>query len=100
MAFEAGLPPGADEQIVARLRAAFPDAPASPIRYLTHLPPGSALEGRVNGTTVSFLKPYQGTHYEGFAVGDRLVGHRTDDHSVHYEGRLSGDGSEIEGRWW
>src|SRR4051812_2041270 len=100
MAFEAGLPPGAGEQIVARLREAFPDAPTSPLRYVRPLPPGSALEGRVDGSSISFLKTYQGTHYGGFAVGDRLVGHHSDDHSVHYEGRLSPDGSEIEGRWW
>jgi hypothetical protein len=100
LAFEAGLPPGADEQIVARLREAFPDAPATPIRYLTHLPPESALEGRVRGTSLYFLKTYQGTHYGGFAVGDRLVGHRTESHSVHYGGKLIPDGSEIEGRWW
>jgi hypothetical protein len=47
VAFEAGLPPGADEQIVARIREAFPDAPATPIRYVTHLPPESDLVGWV-----------------------------------------------------
>jgi hypothetical protein len=100
VAFEARLPPGADEQIVARLREAFPDAAATPIRYLTHLPSESALEGWVRGTALDFLKTYQGTHYGGFAVGDRLVGHRTEGHAVHYSGKLSPDGSEIEGRWW
>jgi hypothetical protein len=100
VAFEAGLPPGADEQIVARLREAFPDAPATPIRYLTHLPSESALEGSIRGSSLSFLKTYQGTHYGGFAIGDRLVGHLTENHAVHYRGELSADGSEIEGRWW
>ena len=100
VAFEAGLPPGADEQIVARLREAFPDEPAAPIRYLSHLPPASALEGWVRGTALYFLKTYQGTHTGGFAVGDRLVGHRIEGHAVHYSGKLSPDGLEIEGRWW
>src|SRR4051794_34753277 len=100
VAFEAGLPPGADERIVARIREAFPDAPATPIRYLTHLPPGSALEGWVRGDSLYFLKTYRGVHYSGYEIGDRLVGHRTDCHAVHYSGKLSPDGSEIEGRWW
>jgi hypothetical protein len=100
VAFQAGLPPGADEQIVARLREAFPDAPATPIRFLSHLPPESALEGRVKGRALSFLKTYQGTHYGGFAVGDRLVGHSIEGHAVHYSGELSPDGLQIEGKWW
>jgi hypothetical protein len=100
IAFRAGLPPGADEQIVNNLRQAFPDAPATPIRYLTHLPPESALEGWVRGTALYFVKTYRGDHYGGFALGDRLVGQRIENHSVHYSGKLKADGSEIEGRWW
>ena len=100
VAAEAGLPPGADEQIVARLRESFPDAPSSEIRYVTHLPPESALEGRVRGSTVTFLKTYRGDHFSGYKVGDRLVGHRVSGHAVQYSGRLSPDGMEIEGRWW
>src|SRR5262245_6071205 len=45
----AGLPPGTDEQIEARLREALPGAPARPIRYVSHLPADSALEGRCSG---------------------------------------------------
>jgi hypothetical protein len=100
MAFEAGLPPGSDEQIVAHLREAFPDAPATPIRYVTHLPPESAMEGWVRGITVYFLKTYRGIHFGGFDMGDRIVGHCTNGHAVHYSGKLSPDGLEIEGRWW
>ncbi len=74
VAFEAGLPPGGDEQIVDRLRRMFPDAPATPIRYVAHLPPDSALEGWVKGLQVYFLKAYNGTHYGGYQVGDKLVG--------------------------
>jgi hypothetical protein len=37
-ACEAGLPPGADEQIEMGLREMVPDAPAGPIRYVSHLP--------------------------------------------------------------
>src|ERR1017187_4141121 len=36
---EAGLPPGADEQIDADLRALFPETPSTPIRSLSQLPP-------------------------------------------------------------
>ena len=97
VAAEEGLPPGADEQIVARLREMFPDAPSSEIRYVTHLPPESALEGRVRGSTVTFLKTYRGDHFSGYKVGDRLVGHRVSGHAVQYSGRLSPDGMEIEG---
>src|SRR5262245_32578580 len=49
VAAEAGLPPGADEQIIVALRELVPGAPSAPIRYLTHLPPESVLEGRVEG---------------------------------------------------
>jgi hypothetical protein len=100
VAFEAGLPPGTDEQIEAHLREVVPDAAAAPIRYVSHLPPESALEGRRKGRTVSFLKTYKGTSFGGFKVGDRLLGFQKDGHAVHYEGQLSPDGTVIEGRWW
>ncbi len=99
-AAQMGLPPGSDEQIEANLRARFPDEPAAPIRYVTLLPSGSTLNGRVAGDTVEFLKTYQGVHVGGFQVGDRLVGHQIDSHRVHYQGKVSPDGAEIEGKWW
>jgi hypothetical protein len=97
---EAGLPPGADEQIEAQLRELVPDAPAGPIRYVSHLPTESVLEGRCDGRTVSFLKTYEGTSFGGYKVGERLVGTHKEGHAVHYEGRLSPDGLLIEGWWW
>jgi hypothetical protein len=92
--------PGLDERITARLRAMFPDAPAEPIRYISHLPTESSLEGWVKGTGVYFLKSYRGASFGGFKVGDRVIGHRVDDHVVHYSGRVGAGGDEIEGRWW
>src|SRR4051794_38523343 len=97
---EVGLAPGADEQIDAKLRELFPDVRSGPIRFVTHLPPESSLEGRVRGANVTFLKVYRGAHFGGFEVGDHLVGHRIEGHAVHYGGVLSPDGREIEGRWW
>jgi hypothetical protein len=44
VAAEAGLAPGADEQIEANLRKQFANAPTAPIRYVTHLPPESVLD--------------------------------------------------------
>jgi hypothetical protein len=100
VALEAGLPPGGDEQIVDRLRRMFPDAPATPIRYVTQLPPDSALQGWVKGLEVYFLKTYEGTHYGGYQIGDKLVGFQKAAHVVHYGGRVTSDGQEIEGKWW
>ena len=97
---QAGLPPGADEGIEAKLREMVPDAPAGPIRYVSHLPPNSTLQGRRTGQTVSFLKTYQGTSFGGYRVGGHLVGTRKAGHDVHYEGQFSPDGLVIEGRWW
>ncbi len=97
---EAGLAPGADEQIVARLRELLPDDPRAPIRYVSHLPPESTLQGRVDGSRVSFLKSYQGVSFGGYQVGERLVVQETDHHCVEYSGTLSPDGRAIEGRWW
>jgi hypothetical protein len=97
---EAGLWPGADEQIEAGLREMVPDSPSGPIRYVSHLPPEAILEGQCIGRTVRFLKTYQGTSFGGYRVGDTLVGIKRDGHVVHYEGQLSTDGLEIEGRWW
>jgi hypothetical protein len=99
-ACDAGLPPGTDEQIEARLREMVPDAPAAPIRFVSHLPTVSVLEGQLRERTVSFLKTYQGTSYGGYKIGDKLVGVQMDGHAVHYEGQLSSDGRVIEGRWW
>jgi hypothetical protein len=99
VALEANLPPGGDEQIVDRLRRLFPDAPATPIRYVTHLPPDSDLQGWIKGVEVYFLKTYLGTHYAGYRIGDKLVGFQRPAHLVHYHGRVSPDGEEIEGKW-
>ena len=100
LASNAGLPPGADEQIEARLRELVPDAGAAPIRYVSHLPAGSVLDGLTTGQTVSFLKTYQGAAFGGYRVGDKLIGVEQASQSVHYDGRLSRDGLLIEGRWW
>jgi hypothetical protein len=100
VAYEADLPAGADEQIVDRLRRMFPDAPATEIRYVTHLPSDSALEGWIKGLDVYFLKSYEGTHYGGYQIGDFIVGHQNEAHVVHYGGRVSSDGQKIEGKWW
>jgi hypothetical protein len=99
VALEAKMPPGGDEQIVDRLRRLFPDAPATPIRYVMHLPPDSELQGWVKGAEVYFLKTYLGTHYGGYRIGDKLVGFQNAGHVVHYQGRVSADGEEIEGKW-
>src|SRR5271165_607362 len=50
---EAGLPPGADEQIDANLRALFPETPPTPIRSLSHVPTESELSGSCEGRYVS-----------------------------------------------
>jgi hypothetical protein len=100
MAVEAGLPPRADEQIEAKLREMAPDVPAGPIRYVSHLPPNSILQGRTTCQTVYFLKTYQGSAFAGYQVGNHLLGTRKADHEVHYEGQLSPDGLVMEGRWW
>jgi hypothetical protein len=99
-AVEAGWPPGADEQIIAQLRELFPDAPRAPIRYLNEMPASSVLAGKVEGRSVSFLKTYEGELRSGYLVGDRFVGETIPRHAVHYEGRLSADSTEIEGKWW
>jgi hypothetical protein len=91
---------GEDERIVSRLREMFPDDPAESIRYVSKLPPTSDLAGTVNGRSVYFDKSYQGPCFGGLKVGDKVVGGIYDDHVVHYSGRLSPDGEDIEGRWW
>jgi hypothetical protein len=99
-AMEAGLPPGADEQIIIRLRGLFPESPRAPVRSATELPATSVLEGTVRGRTVSFLKTYEGEHFSGYRVGDQRVGVMIPRHEVHYQGHVSDDGTAFEGRWW
>lgn len=95
----AGLPPGADEQIVARLRALVPDEENEPIRYVSVLPPESKIEGRVRGRSVTFVKSYQGATSSGYRVGKTLLGEARRGHWVHYEGTLTDDGQTMEGVW-
>jgi hypothetical protein len=99
-ALDAGLPPGADEQIVARLRKEYPDAPRVPIRAMSWLPEFSTLEGEVQGRGVRFKKEYIGDHFSGWRIGDQLIGQTITDLVVHYAGMLSDDGRHLEGRWW
>ncbi len=99
-AAEAGLPPGADEQIIARLRQMMPSSTGSPIRARSVLPSDSMIQGTIKGQTVSFLKTYQGEHLSGYQVGNEFVGLRFDSHAVHYQGEVSTDGTVIAGSWW
>jgi len=99
-AMEAGLPPGADEQIAGRLRDLISGAHNARIRYETELPRDSVLEGTVYGQTASFIKSYQGVHFSGYRVGDHRIGQTTENHAVHYSGQLSAYGTLIQGQWW
>jgi hypothetical protein len=99
LAFEAGLPPGADEQIEANIRAHVSSSPASPIRYIQQLPQESVIVGVCAGSRVDFVKTYKGTSSSGFKVGDQFLGFQKSGHAVHYRGELSRDGRTIEG-WW
>jgi hypothetical protein len=91
---------GEDERIVSWVRETFPADPTDSISYVSRLPPESSLAGTVNGRWVYFDKSYQGTCFGGLKVGDYVVGGTYDHHVVHYSGRLSPGGEEIEGRWW
>ena len=99
-ALDAGLPPGADEQIEQSLRELFPDARGAPVRVTSRLPSVSLLEGFIHGRVVTFRKTYQGEHFVGYQVGGHRVGTTVAEHVVHYEGRLSDDDRTIEGQWW
>ncbi|MBX7106624.1 MAG: hypothetical protein K1X57_21295 [Gemmataceae bacterium] len=100
-AASAGLPPGYDEQVEARLREVFPDQAAQPIRFVSHVPPDSDLEGEVEGIHVRFRKTYRGESHSGYRVGDNvLIGGLVNNHAVNYRGKLGPDGQTIEGRWW
>ncbi len=95
----AGLPPGSDETIDASLRRLHPEVGRAPIRAKSRLPADSRLEGSVDGNRVTFTKTYQGEHFIGYQVGDQEIGSEKEGHSVEYWGRISEDGSRMEGRW-
>lgn len=96
---DAGLPPGADEQIAERIYGALPDQPIGPIRTRSVLPSASKLEGTVSGEFVRFTKTYQGQSLYMYEMGDQGVGHARDGHSVEYSGRISSDGTTVSGQW-
>ncbi len=99
LVMQEGLPPGADEQIVERIRSAHPEAGDAPIRAESDLPSDSVVRGEVDGKVVQFLKTYQGDHLAGLRIGESWVGAKITGHQVFYRGQVSTDGSEIEGRW-
>jgi hypothetical protein len=99
VAVREGLPPGADEQIVAKIRADHPEAPLGSVFAETQLPPHSLLEGEVEGRNVRFLKTYQGEHFAGFRIGTMRLRWKVDGHRVQYQGIVSPDGTQIEGHW-
>ncbi len=98
-AAEAGLPPGADERLDTQIRQMIPGSGNAPIRAKAVLPEKSQLDGLIDGSLVKFTKVYQGQHFVGFQVGDTHLGQIREGHTVEYSGRLSGDGSLIEGKW-
>jgi hypothetical protein len=98
-ALEAGLPPGADEQIDAQLRRLHPTAGKTPIRSKSRLPSDSTIEGTVRGRFVAFTKTYQGQHFSGYQIGSQEVGWTAEDQAVRYSGRIEADRNRIEGVW-
>ncbi len=96
---EAGLPPGADEQIDESLRRLHPAERKEPIRSKSRLPSDSKLEGTVRGGFVAFTKTYQGQHFSGYQIGSQEVGWSGEGHAVRYSGRIEADGNRIEGVW-
>jgi hypothetical protein len=98
-ALEAGLPPGADEQIEEQLRRLHPAQPGAPIRSKSRLPSDSTLEGTVRAGFVAFTKTYQGRHFTGYQIGSQEVGWTAENHAVRYSGRIEADGNRIEGVW-
>ena len=99
-AIEAGLPPGADEQIADRLRSLFPGAAQGPIRYEVQFPSESVVTGTVRGGVLTFLKTYKGQYFAGYRVGERRVGRVIEQHVVHYQGHINDLGDLIQGQWW
>jgi hypothetical protein len=98
-AFDAGLPPGADEQIFIQVRKKYPDAPSGPIRAASRMPEFSTLEGTVKEREVQFEKQYIGDHFAGWRIGEQLFGETIAAQPIRYIGTLSDDGNSIEGRW-
>ena len=87
MALDSGLPPGADEQIVARVRAMCPGLDGVPVLAVVELTPFSILDGEAVGLVVRFDKVYQGEHFAGYRVGERRVGIRGSAQVMTYWGR-------------
>jgi hypothetical protein len=99
LAMEEGLPPGADEQIVAHVRSLCPGAAHLPVRAEFLIPPRSVLAGEIRGCVVRFLKRYQGEFFAGYRVGTVRVGVTGLNQEVRYCGILAKDGRQIEGHW-
>lgn len=99
LALEECLPPGADEQIVEKVRSLCPGTENLPVRAEVRLPSESDVEGEVTGHAVRFLKTLRGPYFAGYRVGDFRVGVTGEDPEFQYRGVLSPDGTRIEGRW-
>lgn len=100
MAARSGWPPCEEERIMRWLREQIPDQAHAPIRSVSRLPPRSSLAGKVEGSEVYFLKTMLGECFFGYRVGNKEIGATIKRHSIHYQGRLSADGTNLEGRWW
>lgn len=99
LAMEEGLPPGSDEQIVARVRSLCPNTDHLPVRAEFILPEHSSLEGNVVGTAVRFTKTYHGEFFSGYRVGNMRVGVKRDAQTIRFRGIIGEDGTQIEGQW-
>jgi hypothetical protein len=99
IAAELGLSSQDKEAIEASCRDLVPHAPADSIHYLTRLPSESSIEFRHDGQAISFAKTYAGECFAGYKVGGEIIDTQMGNHTVYYEGNLSYDNLEIEGRW-
>jgi hypothetical protein len=66
------------------------------VRYVTHLPPDSALQGQAKGPEIYFKKTNEGTHHGVNHIGDKPVRFEKQSQVVHYGCRVSSDGQDVE----
>lgn len=96
---DAGMQPGADEQLEGQIRQMLPEAGPGPITTRSILPWSSRLTGTVQGPFVRFIKTYDGEAWHGYEIDETGIGQRQPAHPVEYSGRLSPDGNMISGLW-
>lgn len=87
------------EDFINEIRSQLPGNPTGEIEYRTRLPERSVIEGKIDGSELSFIKRYQGFAYSEYLADGVSMPQSTPCDLVCYTGNITAGYGNIYGEW-